>query len=590
MDYKALGLKCGLEIHQQLSTNKLFCSCPSVLREDTPHFSVKRYLHAVQGESGQVDVAALHEQRKGNAFVYQGYDSTCLVELDEEPPHSMNEEALEIALEVALILKTKIVDAIQVMRKTVVDGSNTSGFQRTALIAHDGTLNGHVVKTVCIEEDSARQVKQENNIITYRLDRLGIPLIEIATGADITTPQQCKDVAHALGMILRSTGKVKRGIGTIRQDVNVSIAAGARVEIKGAQELNMLPLLVENEAKRQLALVGLQKELKKRKAAAVRVTDCTDVFSQTESSIVKQALSKKEVVLGMSMLGCAGLFGIELLPGLRFGTELSSHAKMAGVGGIFHSDELPRYGISEKEVVHVRKKLKCGSDGFVLVVSDAHRANRALDNVADRLSQALRGVPEEVRKAEDDGTTRYLRPIPGAARMYPETDVPLIVPDVKNIQLPELITEKVKKYEKLGLSHDLAMLLVDSDRAHLFDKVKHVKPSFVAEMLAAKLDEVEKAHGIVFSDELILHAFDLLSKEKITKDVFGQALIDLAKGTFDEKKYTSVGVHLEKELKAIIAANKGAPFGALMGHAMAKLKGKASGQEISEMLKKLMVR
>ena len=581
MDYKSLGLRCGLEIHQQLDTSKLFCSSPSILREDKPLSTVKRYLHAVQGESGQLDVAALHEQRKKNTFIYESYDTTCLVELDEEPPHAMNAEALHIALQISLLLQAKIFDAIQVMRKTVIDGSNTSGFQRTALVAHSGKIGSHAIKTICIEEDSARVVKQENNTLTYRLDRLGIPLIEIATAADITSPQECKEVAHAIGMVLRST-KVKRGIGTIRQDVNVSIAAGARVEIKGAQELNMIPLLVENEAKRQLKLLELSKEMKQRKVSSA--TDCTDLFTKTESSIVRQALSKKEVVLGMCVSGCAGLLGFELLPGLRFGTELSSHAKMAGVGGIFHSDELPRYGITEHEVSAVRKKLGCSkADGFVLVVADAPRARQALINVTARFQQT--GVPEEVRRAEDDGTTRFLRPIPTAARMYPETDVPLIIPKV-NITVPELLTDKIKRYEKIGLSHDLAALIADSDRVHLFEKVlKLAKPSFAAEMLAAKLNEVEKEHGIVFSDELILHAFDLLNKGKIMKDVFADAMIALAKGTFEQKKET---VNLEKELKAIIAANKGAPFGALMGHEMAKLKGKASGQEISEMLKKLL--
>ncbi|HLC75180.1 MAG TPA: Glu-tRNA(Gln) amidotransferase subunit GatE, partial [Candidatus Nanoarchaeia archaeon] len=409
MDYKSLGLKCGLEIHQQLDTAKLFCRCPSTLRDDKAHFAVTRMLRAVQGESGIIDIAALHEQKKGNVFVYEGHDTNCLVELDEEPPHALNSEALSAALEAALLLNAKVVDAIQVMRKTVVDGSNTSGFQRTALIAENGAIatdSGNVsIRTVCIEEDSARSVSTESGRITYRLDRLGTPLIEIATGAEIYSPKQCKEVAEYIGMILRSTGKVKRGIGTIRQDVNVSIARGARVEIKGAQELKMLPLLVENEAKRQLALLELHQGLKKREAVATSVLDCSELFKKTQSTLVKNALDKKQAVLGMKLAGCAGLIGKELLPGLRFGTELSDHAKMCGVGGIFHSDELPKYGITADEVAALRKKFGCrADDGFVIVVADAHRANRALDAVADRLNQAIHGVPEEVRRAEQDGT------------------------------------------------------------------------------------------------------------------------------------------------------------------------------------------
>ena len=215
LNYSEIGLKSGLEIHQQLDTSKLFCNCPSLLRKDEPSFKVKRKLHAVAGEFGQVDVAVSHEMEKGKEFLYQGYDTNCLVELDEEPPHQINQEALEIALQIAILLNCKIIPITQIMRKTVLDGSNTSGFQRTVLIARDGWLETNFGKvgidTICLEEDSARIIDKSEKISIYRLDRLGIPLVEIATAPDIKSPEQAKETALLIGDILRSC-KVKRGI------------------------------------------------------------------------------------------------------------------------------------------------------------------------------------------------------------------------------------------------------------------------------------------------------------------------------------------------------------------------------------------
>lgn len=262
IDYKKVGLKCGLEIHQQLDTEKLFCNCPSVLRKDNADFTVNRKLHAIAGESGEIDTAVKYHASLDKEFFYQGYDTTCLVELDESPPNEINVEALKIAIQVALLLNAKIFPITQIMRKTVIDGSNTSGFQRTTVIAHDGfleTSQGKIgIDSICLEEDSARIIQvQEGNVI-YRLDRLGIPLIEIATAPDIKNPSQAREVALYIGNILRSC-KVKRGIGTIRQDVNVSVKNGKRIEIKGVQD----PDLIKNPLKlRQKGRLVLSKTKK----------------------------------------------------------------------------------------------------------------------------------------------------------------------------------------------------------------------------------------------------------------------------------------------------------------------------------------
>ena len=268
MDYSKLGFKCGLEIHQQLETHKLFCSCPSIIHDENPAITVKRKIRAVAGETGGVDKAAAFEKARGRTFIYEACKtSSCLVELDEEPPHDVNPEALMIAMEIALLLNAKPIDRIQFMRKTVIDGSNVSGFQRTALIATDGyiqTSKGKVaVPTICLEEEAAKKISDNGNEVTYRLDRLGVALVEIATDPSIKDAEHAKECASIIGMIIRSTGKVKRGIGTIRQDVNVSIAGKARVEIKGFQELRSTPLVIENEVKRQIELKESKPEVRK---------------------------------------------------------------------------------------------------------------------------------------------------------------------------------------------------------------------------------------------------------------------------------------------------------------------------------------
>ena len=269
MDYKSLGFKCGLEVHQQLETKKLFCDCPSLVNDiNKPDLIVKRRLRASMGELGKIDEAAKFEQSKNKEFIYESCStSSCLVELDEEPIKPINYEALDLALEVALLLNAKIVDEIHVMRKVVSDGSNVSGFQRTMLVAIDGyieTTKGKVgIATICLEEEAAKRIKEDETSVTYRLDRLGVPLLEIATKPEIIDNEHAKEVASIIGMILRSTAKVKRGIGSIRQDINLSIRNHSRIELKGSQDLRNIPVVVEKEIERQLKDKPLKSEVRK---------------------------------------------------------------------------------------------------------------------------------------------------------------------------------------------------------------------------------------------------------------------------------------------------------------------------------------
>lgn len=606
MSYEQLGLKCGIEIHQQLEGKKLFCSCPTELREDHPDFIITRKLRATAGESGEVDIAAKEEQIKDRTFIYQGYfNNTCLVETDSEPPHEVNSEALYTALQFSQLVDAKVPSVVQVMRKIVIDGSNTSGFQRTALLAREGkiqTSDGEVrIENISLEEDSCRTIEEKAEEKTYRLDRLGIPLIEIGTKPDIKTPEQCQETAKKIGLLLRSLPGVKRGLGTIRQDVNISITGGNRIEIKGAQDLKQLPLLVELEAKRQEELLKIRDELKKVKIKlnSLSLVDLTEIFQNTSSSLIRKSLEKNGKVMGIKLSQLAGYPGRELQPDYRIGTEFSGRAKAkAGVGGIFHSDELPDYGISEKEVAEVKDKLKTArSDAFILVCSTEEKAQRALEAVYERVQELFIGVPKEVRKANPDGTTTFQRMMPGASRMYPETDVPLVKPNLKGLRLPETLEEKALRYQKdWGLSSDLASFVAKSDKMLLFeelvDKYPSVKPAFVAETLTSTPLGLKRDFGIdpeKLTDDNFRDLFLYLSQEKIHKDIIFDVLIDLAKGQFNLKHYVSFSTEeLHKVIKSIIDKSPGAPFSALMGMCMKALQGKASGKFISEELKRIM--
>ncbi len=593
LDYKDLGLKCGLEIHQQLDTGKLFCSCQSSLVDEEPDFEITRNLRAVAGESGEIDVAALHEQKKQKVYIYQGhYQNSCLVELDEEPPHEMNPFALKIVLQACKMTNAKVVDQIQVMRKTVVDGSNTSGFQRTSLVGMDGHITVDAKKiripTICIEEDACRIIQNENDFTVYRLDRLGIPLIEISTHADIKTPQEAKDVAEYIGMLLRSTGKVKRGLGTIRQDVNVSIKQGSRVEIKGAQDLRQLKKIVELEALRQKTLAELKQKIKPAKHAPI-ITDLTKTFSETDCNILRN-----KAVFGIKLQGLAGFLGKEIQPGKRLGSELSDYAKTAGVQGLFHSDEaLEGYGISKQEIDNAIKELEVEkSDAFVLIADKKDRAELALNKVIERVALLSDRLPEEVRRANQDGTSTYLRPMPGGSRMYPETDIPPIMPGNEEIETPLLLTEKKENYKKVfGLSDDLAGLIVKKNipLENFTNQYPSIDPVFLAEYFTILPKEAKRR----FNTEIDVHKsalelFPRLENNELPKEAVLEILVDMAKGKKINWDGFKIGEDtLAKQLKEIIDKYPNINLQALMGEAMKALKGRVPGKKVLEELKKL---
>ena len=617
MDYEKLGLKMGLEIHQQLNTErKLFCPCKCELTDKKPDYMLLRYLRPTQSELGKIDRAAFEESRRKLKFIYESYDNeTCLVESDDEPPHPLNLGALEIALIISSLLNMKVVDEFHIMRKQVIDGSNTGGFQRTGLVATDGWLETEygmvVIENLCLEEDAARRMGQKKGKVVFRLDRLGIPLLEVTTDPSMKHPEQVKEVAYQLGQVLRST-KVKRGLGTIRQDLNISISDGSRVEIKGVQDLDLMPKMVENEVKRQLNLIQIIKELQSRGASVDNnIHNLNYIFEKTESKIITNAILKGGIVLAIKLEGFKGLIGKQVQPGRRFGTEIAAYAKKMGVSGIFHSDELPAYGITDEEVKEVSKRLKLSeNDAFILVADEDEKARNAITEVQRRAKTALLHVPEETRKALEDANSEYLRPLSTASRMYVETDIPTTVitrGQIKDIMenLPELPGDKkLRIIEQYNLSDDMASQLVRLDKVEDFEDIMSslkIDPTIVGSTLAYTLKELKRdGHDVSKLDpQMLKETFALVENGKIVNEAVSNVLVGLIHENAspeetarklnlimlsEEEVEDIIDDLISKNIKIIKERGMGA-MGALMGKSMQKLHGKADGKLVNKFLK-----
>ncbi len=616
-------LICGIEIHQQLNTKKLFCDCDSHLCDDGEG-SVYRRLRPTTSETGEIDRAALAQFQRNLGYRYQSAEGTsCLVELDEEPPHGINKDAMETTLIFSDMLGARVVDEVHFMRKIVVDGSNTSGFQRTSLVATDGEIevNGKkiTILSVCLEEDACRKVEANDAEITYRLDRLGIPLIEVATGPDIRTPEECMEVALRIGTLLRATKRVKRGIGTIREDLNISIPGGARIEIKGVQELRLLPLYVENEVKRQKMLLRIKDILLKRGVREVpfETVDVTDIFKDCESNVIKGAFKEKGKVLAVRLPGFAGVMNGDNKT-LRLGAEMAQRARTKGVKGIFHSDELPNYGIEQQYVDKVKESLGMTGefDAFVLCAAKEKKAKDALEVAVERANTALKEVPEETRDPLPDGTSKYSRPLPGAARMYPETDVPpteITREKMEKIHanLPELPEEIERRLvSEYKINPQQARQMVRQDCNDLFEKIarEYDMASIAATTLLNTFSELEKddADTSVLTDEKMMQVFGMLKENRFAKEALPALLKEMCNGTDAEKAIAKLGLgsvdtdeaakiiaEIVKEREEFIRSKGGlAAIGPLMGPVMGALRGKIDGQKANELLtqeiKKLM--
>jgi glutamyl-tRNA(Gln) amidotransferase subunit E len=620
----------GLEIHQQLaSQSKLFCECSNKGAEQST-LTFMRKLRPAYSELGGYDPAALFEATKMKSIRYHSHPATsCLVEADEEPPHSVDKESLETALIVALALHSRVIDEIHVMRKIVIDGSNTTGFQRTMLVGTGGYLeidgNKKVgVQSVCLEEDAARLLSDDNTARDYSLDRLGTPLVEVALEPMSGTPQEVLQVAVTLGRLLRASKRVERGIGTIRQDINVSVNGGAVVEIKGIQQLDQLIKVIEFETTRQLGLIQIAAKLTQRltphasehnkyEIQESTVKDATDILRRSSSKAVVQILERESTqFMAIKAEGLIGILGYEPYAGVRLGRQLAEIVRFYGLGGIFHSDELPNYGITESEVAAIKERLgmASGRDAFILIGGDSDRVQFAVNAILQRLEKATQGVIPETRAATLDGKTIFIRPRPGSSRMYPETDVlPIKIDDLILDSLKASVPKPFESYikdimQRYHLNRKLALEIFDSDRLKLFaDIVKSTKiqPTFIASKITEDLTSLRRKglNPDRLSDKSIKIAFQLLDAGDIAKESIPVILETMLTKDLDDVKEAIQTLGLkqvsESELNEIIdkiigdnmvlIKQKGRDsLGTLMGRSMSLLRGRVDGRTVSSIL------
>ncbi len=615
-------MKAGLEIHQQLATGKLFCDCPTDLT-DTVSGSVVRRLRATGGENHLVDRAAAFQAARELAFRYEAGPSSCLVELDEEPPHPLNAEALDLALIVALLLDARPLDEVVVMRKIVVDGSNTAGFQRTALVAVDGqlTVGGKRVSiaSVCLEEDAARKVGEVDHEVRYRLDRLGIPLIEIATGPEITSGAEAREVAAEIGALLRATQRVRRGIGTIREDLNVSISGGARVELKGIQELRLLPRYAESEEARQRTLLAVRDQLVARGARVPdrRRVDVTALIPGAGGGALSDIVRRGGTVRALALPGFAGLLRSPEGETERLGRELADYARAAGVRGLFHSDEVPLGPLDAAFAARVRSELALGeADAFVLVgARDGAVAERALELVRERAAMALEGIPHETRDPLPDGRSRYSRPLPGRDRMYPETDVPpgpVRPAHLERLRAglperPEVARARIARQHRLP--EPIVRQLQQAGDLEAFEALAARGRSATGIARLLTQDHPAAAAGEAGTIELPLETLDAVlaavEAGRFAKEGIPPVLAQLLQGAHDLPEAVSraglasagAPADLDTLAESVVARNeamvreRGAEaFSPLMGDLMREVRGRRDGKEVAAALRRALDR
>ena len=626
-DYKKLGLKCGLEIHQQINTDKkLFCRCPATLQGTRePDFTINRKMRPVLGEMGTYDKAMLTEYQKGMGITYEGYnDVVCTYELDDTPPFSCNKEARMIALQIAMLLNANIIEEMHVCRKNYLDGSVPCGFQRTMILGTDGYITLENDKKIRIdilslEEEAARKIKTENKRNFFRLDRLGIPLIEVTTKPDISTPNECRECAERIGLLLWSTN-VKKVLGSIRQDVNVSIEAGTRIEIKGVQKLGWIPILINHEISRQLKLLEIKEELDKRKIDHKDIPenpiDLTDILTKTKSNFILKGIKSGKKLYGINFRGFKGIFGKELMEDYRFGTEVSGKVKLiSGLRGIIHSDEdLNNYKFSNEDIKKIKEKLASKeTDCFVLVLGFKKEVDKAMDVIINRIKFTFKGVPPETRKALENGNTEFLRELHGGARLYPDTDSEAIFNSEEEINeirenLPEYPWETIKKYaKKYETEERLIKDLIFTGKLKLFDDLIELYPNnpsliftTLLETTTALRREGKNVENITDND--FLEIFNLLKTKEISKEAIEELMklkADTPEYSIDQiKTKLKIESISEDELKLLIVeiVNRNSnlikkkemrAMGPLMGEVMKKVRGKIDGAVVSEQLENI---
>ena len=625
IDYEKLGFKCGLEIHQQLITEKkLFCGCPAGRYSKKHDATILRHMRPTLSELGEYDGTALMEFKTKKEVIYLlNRESVCTYEMDDTPPFHLNQEALDIALEIALLLKCSIVGEVHIIRKQYLDGSIPAGFQRTSIVGIDGKIrhkNGKDVGIIqlAVEEDACREVSDIGHRIVFRTDRLSIPLVEVVTHPDMKTPKEAVEVAQNIRRLLRVTGKVKRGIGAARQDVNVSITGGTRVEIKGVYRIPLIEKLVHNEAIRQYNLLKLRDILLQNGFNENRIisnrADITDILKDTRLEVIKKSYIKGGRVSAISVKGLKSIFNHPTQPGLIFADEISGRVRV-----IACLDDNPNVIFSDRDYDlldsnkwnKIFERLKAENDDTVCIIwGPKVDTETAMNEIIIRIEEIFKGIPNETRQALNDGLTDFERILPGPDRMYPDTDSPLMAITDERIEkirkhLPEDPFSREERYRKLGLPEDIIYPLSISSLKDLFDNIVNkykVNPVLVGVTCIQTLKSLKRA-GVKIQnirDDDLEELFKLHSEGCIFKEIFIDILkktaVQKSTGLSDVLKSIEFKVLKESELisgidkilesyKNVHFKNSDNKHAFLMGKLMEEIKGRYDGRKISELLK-----
>jgi len=560
-EYEELGLTSGIEIHQQIKTaKKLFCHCPVIMHKDNDFDAVVvRHMRPTLSELGEYDGTALMEFKTKKEVVYQLYhDCVCTYEMDDTPPFMINQDAVDIAIVVSLLLGCTMIDELFITRKQYLDGSIPTGFQRTCIVGIDGVIR-HKGKRIRIrqlglEEDACREVSDVGHRITFKADRLGMPLVEVVTERDMVTPWEVEDVAEQIGTSLKAMGLVHRGLGSVRQDVNVSIAGSTRVEIKGVPKVSLIGPLVHYEALRQKHLLELKEELASRGVTKESLkfwsVDVATMVGELGSAILEEQLDigpgNCVVVIGLGKLG--GILSPELQPGKPFGYEVSQRIKVIacldGEPNIMWNDGKGRTGdISDNAWSRVFLALGASTDDAVILVwGNRQDVKTAVSETRLRIEDAIDGVPNETRQAYENGTTGFERILPGPNRMYPDTDLPPIeIPAERIEQAKSRIEanpfEAFERFRNLGLSEEAIKQLMRTGKWKLFDRLVSelgVEPCFAAFVLTERLRWLERAGFDVseLSDDEIFEIFEAHKMGRLSQEAVSWVLRDIV--VFDD--------------------------------------------------------
>jgi len=512
--YDRIGFMSGLEVHQQLKTEqKLFCRCPAGIYQKPGDFDAEviRHMRPTLSELGEYDGTALMEFKTRKEIIYRlKSKTTCTYEVDDTPPFPVNREALRIAIEISLVSKLNIVGEVHITRKQYLDGSIPTGFQRTAIIGVEGEipLKNKKIRLIqlSLEEDSCREVSDIGHTRVYRTDRLGMPLIETVTYPEMTNPDEVKEACNYIRFLGRSTGKVRTGIGAGRQDVNVSCKGGTRVEIKGVAHSRWIPELTHNECFRQWALLAIRDMLKSRfpDSKSWRQTHVElDIHSlNAKKEFVKDAKSHSYKLVAVNLPGFRGILSHFTQPGKTFANELIERLKVIAcieMPNMTHSEEVdPEVANGDWDKVHSLLRPN-ENDAQVIIRGPETDIATALETIEERCRLAFVGVPPETRKSFENGTTIFERVLPGADRMYPDTDsapIPLENEYIESLgkNLPEEVVSRYARLKDWDVPEDCFTYIFKKNLFPLIERIVNeldLSPAFVGKFFGHAVKWVE---------------------------------------------------------------------------------------------------